>query len=139
MLGSSPWRTQIEQCHHALGTLVIDAQMQRYPAMSMGRIVTMDGFNLAFKCQVFGRLPSLTIDVFRLMPNALAQSVFCFDCRTISTFFERASSAEGANQALQFFVLTFQLVEVQHGNDRHTCVLAQPAVDRFATDCELCR
>jgi hypothetical protein len=38
--------------------------MQRYPAMSIGRMVTMDGFNLAFECQVVGRLPSLTIDVF---------------------------------------------------------------------------
>ena len=64
VLGWSPWRTQIEQCHHPLGTLVVDAQMQGYPAMSIGGMVTMDGFNLAFECQVFGRLPSLTIDVF---------------------------------------------------------------------------
>lgn len=64
VLGSSPWWSQIEQRHHPLGTLVVDAQMQGYPAMSIGRMVTMDGFNLAFKCQVFGRLSSLTIDVF---------------------------------------------------------------------------
>lgn len=64
VLGLSPWRTQIEQRHHPLGTLVVDAQMQRYPAMSVGRMVTMDGFNLAFEYHIFARLPSLTIDVF---------------------------------------------------------------------------
>jgi hypothetical protein len=64
VLGSSPWRTQIELRHHPLGTLVVDAQMQRYPAMSIGRMLTMDGFNLLFERLVFGRLPGLPIDVF---------------------------------------------------------------------------
>ena len=64
VLGWSPWRTQIEQRHHPLGTLVVDAQMQGYPAMSVGGMVTMDGFNLLFECPVFGRLPWLPIDVF---------------------------------------------------------------------------
>ena len=64
VLGSLPWRTQFELRHHPLGTLVVDAQMQGYPAMSIGGMVTMDGFNLVFECQVFDRLPLLTIDVF---------------------------------------------------------------------------
>lgn len=64
MLGSSPWRTQVELRHHPLGTLVVDAQTQGYPAMSIGGMVTMDGFNLVFECQVFARLPGLPIDVF---------------------------------------------------------------------------
>lgn len=49
VLGSSPWRTQIELRHHPLGTLVVDTQMQGDPAMSIGRMVTMDGFNLLFE------------------------------------------------------------------------------------------
>ena len=69
VLGSSPWRAQIEQRHHPLGTLVVDAQMQGYPAMSIGRMVTMDGFNLVFERQVFGRLPLLPIDVFPTNPQ----------------------------------------------------------------------
>lgn len=66
VLGSSPWRTQIEQRHHPLSTLVVDAQMQRYPAMSIGRMLTMYGFNLLFESQVFARLPSLPINVFSI-------------------------------------------------------------------------
>ncbi len=93
MLGWSPWRTQIEQRHHPLGTLVVDAQMQGYPAMSIGGMVTMDGFNLVFERQVFGRLPLLTIDVFPTNAQRIGAELLCFDRRTISTFFERASSA----------------------------------------------
>jgi len=38
--------------------------MQSYQAMSIGGMVTMDGFNLVFERQVFARLPLLTINVF---------------------------------------------------------------------------
>ena len=106
MLGWWRWRTQIEQRHHPLGTLVVDAQTQGYPAMSIGGMVTMDGFNLVFERQVFGRLPLLTIDVFPTNAQRIAA--------LFRLFLNVHCQREFANQALQFFVLTFQLVEFQH-------------------------
>lgn len=84
VLGLSSWWSQIEQRHHALGTLVVDAQMQRYPALSISRMVTMDGFNLVFECQVFARLPLLTVDVFPT--NAQRIGAKCFMLRSTHYF-----------------------------------------------------
>ncbi len=91
MLGWPPWRTQIEQRHHPLGTLVVDAQSD--PAMSIGGMVTMDGFNLVFERQVFGRLPLLTIDVFPTNAQRIGAEAFMLRSPHYFDFFERALSA----------------------------------------------
>lgn len=60
--------------------------------MSIGGMVTMNGFDLAFKCPVFGRLPSLTIDVFPTNAQCIGAKRFLLRLPHYFDFFERALS-----------------------------------------------
>lgn len=64
----SGW-TQVELSHHPLGTLVVDAQMQRYPSMTIGRMLPVNRFDLLFQCLIFDRLLQAAVDVLALDPQ----------------------------------------------------------------------
>lgn len=86
-LGSSPRRTQLEGCHHALGAFVIDAQMPGYPTMSISRMLTVDSFDLTFECPIFGGLSPLSIDVLPLHPQRFSIDRFMLGTAYYFDFF----------------------------------------------------
>jgi hypothetical protein len=49
-----------------LGSFVIDAQVHRYPTMTVSRMLAMHRFNLPFECPVFDGLLPLAVDVLAL-------------------------------------------------------------------------
>jgi len=61
--------TQVEVRHHPLGTLVVDAQVQRHPPMSIGRMLPVDGFDLLLEGLLFGGLLQRTVDVLAIKPQ----------------------------------------------------------------------
>ena len=67
-LDGSPGWAQLEQCHDPLSAFVVDPQMQGYPSMPIGRMISMKRFDLLLECLVFGRLPPLAIDVLPINP-----------------------------------------------------------------------
>ena len=79
---------------HKLGTSAgffgYSHSFSRGTAMSIGGMVTMDGFDLAFKCPVFVRLPSLTIDVFPTNAQCIGAKRFLLRLPHYFDFFERA-------------------------------------------------
>ncbi len=88
----SGW-TQVELDHHPLGTLVVDAQMQRYPSMTIGRMLPVNRFDLLFQCLIFDRLLQAAVDVLALDPQRCrayqvdpsATDYLDFFCRCISS------------------------------------------------------
>lgn len=88
----SGW-TQAELGHHPLGTLVVDAQMQRHPSMTIGGMLPVDRFDLLFQCLIFDRLLQAAVDVLALDPQRCrayrfdpgATDYLDFFCRCISS------------------------------------------------------
>lgn len=89
---SSGW-TQLELRHHSLSTLTVDAQMQRYPSMSIGWMFTVHRFDLLPEGLIFGRLLQGAVDVLAVDPqrcctyrfNPGATDYLDFFCRCISS------------------------------------------------------
>ena len=83
---SSGW-AQLEMRHHSLSTFMVDAQMQGDAAMSISRVVTMDGFDLVLEQQIFDWLTTLTIDVLSVDAQRFGADRFMWTAPNYFDFF----------------------------------------------------